>query len=89
MNAPLDRTQWINLRTQELLLDDEAVPDLIDQIMRHGGLASRALMAHLRGWFYGETVFIREQAADQATNIVGAFAFMRAQREYDGKPLVP
>lgn len=89
MNAPLTREQWINLRTHELLQDDEAVPDLIDQIMKHGGLASRALIAHLRGWYYGETVFIREQAAGQATNLVGAFAFMRAQREYDGKPLVP
>lgn len=89
MNAPLSREQWINLRTAELMNDETAVPDLIDAIQQHGGLAKRALRAHLIGWFCGQTVFAREQAADQATNIVGAFAFMRAAREYDGKPLVP
>lgn len=88
-NSSLTRDQWINQRVQDLLLDDEAVPDLISEIMAHDGMASHGLRAHLRGWLFGETVATREQSAKLATNIVGAFAFMRAQHEYDRKPLAP
>lgn len=89
MNEPLSREQWINIRTAELLRSDDAVPELFDQITIHDGLASHGLRAHLRAWLYGETPSIREQAANQATNIVGSFAFMRARSEYDSMRLMP
>jgi hypothetical protein len=89
MNQSPTREQWINQRVYDLLIDDDSVPDIIDEIMVHDGLASHGLRAHLKGWLFGDTVAIREQSANQATNIVGAFAFLRAEREYDRRPLVP
>lgn len=83
----MTRGEWINQRTRDLLADPTAAPDLIDEIMRHNGLASRAFRTHMLAWLCGKTVAIRERAADQATNTVEAFAFMRAQHEYDRRPL--
>lgn len=88
MNAPLSREEAINLRTAEIMLDGDAIVELIDKINRHGGLAALSLASGLRQWFYGSTVFIRERGADQATNVVNAFAFLQASNEYDARPLL-
>lgn len=87
MSAPMSRSEWINIRTAELMSDDSTVADLFDEIQRHGGLASRAMRAYLLAWWCAPTQQAKDEAADNATNIVGAFAHMRAAREYGIVPL--
>lgn len=85
MSAPMTREEAISLRTTELLADNHAVAEIFERIQKHGGLA---LLSGMRQWLLGETVFIRERGADQAANVIGAFAWLQASNEYAAKPLV-
>ncbi len=83
------RTQWIDQRVSELLLDDGAVVELIEDIQAHGGLAHKGLCAHLLAVTAAQSQRVADRALDQAAQILRAFAFLRAQREYDTRPLCP
>lgn len=87
MNAPISREQWIDQRTMQLL-EDAMLPDIVDDIQAHGGMAQQALASHLANLVGAETVFMREAARDSMERLIGAFALKRAASEYDHKPLV-
>lgn len=84
-----DRATWIDQRATKLMLDSDATAELVENIQEHGGLAHHGFCAALRRMLTSETHRGAERALDDATQILGAFAFQRAQREYDRSSLCP
>lgn len=84
-----DRTHWIDQRVTDLMLDSDATADLVEDIHNHGGLAHQGFCGALRRMMASETHLAAQRALDDAAQILQAFAFLRAQREYDRIPLCP
>jgi len=77
------RTDWINRRVEQMMLDDTSTVEIVEDIQAHGGVAHIGLCAALRRVIIAESRVAEIQALDDARDIVQAFAFLRASNEYD------
>lgn len=74
---------WIDRRVQELMLDGTATVELLEAVQEHGGLAHKSLCAGLRRHMAAQTKAAADKALDEVANVLQAFAYQRAWREFN------
>jgi hypothetical protein len=82
----ITRADWIERRVDELMLDNISTVELLEVVQEHGGLAHKALCAGLRRHLSAVTQAAADRALDDVCEVLHAFAYQRASREYDTRP---